>query len=263
MKRQAMCALLLALAAGSTPAAGASDWVEIPAGEFVSVLALGEPGASSRVDGFAMQRRPVTNAEFLTFVTAQPAWQRGSAPPVFVDGQYLSHWEAAMSVGETAGDAAPVTRVSWFAASAYCERLGGRLPTWLEWEYVAAADETRRDARSDPAWRERILGWYSRTGGKGLPEVGQGVANVYGVQDLHGLVWEWVDDFNALMVSADNREQGDPDLLRFCGAGALSAADRDNYAILMRTALLSALRAEATTRNLGFRCVRPQGVLSP
>lgn len=263
MKRQAMCALLLALAAGSAPAVAGDDWAEIPAGEFVSVLALGEPGASSRVDGFAMQRRPVTNAEFLAFVTAQPEWQRGNAPPVFVDSQYLSHWDAATAVGETAANESPATRVSWFAASAYCESLGGRLPTWLEWEYVAAADETRRDARSDPAWRERILGWYSRTGGKGLPAVGQNPANVYGVQDLHGLVWEWIDDFNALMISADNREQGDPDLLRFCGAGALSATDRDNYAILMRTALLSALRAEATTRNLGFRCVRPQGAHSP
>ena len=181
---------------------------------------------------------------------------------MFADGQYLSHWTQPLDLGE-AGANAPVTRVSWFAASAYCEAQGGRLPTWLEWEYVAASDETRRDARQDPAWRERILGWYSRTGGSALPEVGQTPENIYGVQDVHGLVWEWVEDFNALMISADNREQGDPDLLRFCGAGSLSASDRDNYAILMRTAMLSALRANATTRNLGFRCARDPGAASP
>ncbi len=261
MNRCRSLAIMMALAAGNAPAAdGRQDWVEIPAGRFASVLALTEPGADSAIDGFALMRRPVSNAEFLAFVSAHPEWQRGAAPTVFVDGQYLSHWESATAIGESADDAAPVTRVSWFAASAYCEAQGGRLPTWLEWEYVAAADETRLDARSDPAWREHILGWYSRTGGKDLPAVGQTPANAYGVQDMHGLVWEWTEDFNALMVSGDNRDQGDPDLLRFCGAGALSTNDRENYAILMRTAMLSALQADSTTRNLGFRCARdPRG----
>jgi formylglycine-generating enzyme required for sulfatase activity len=63
------------------------------------------------------------------------------------------------------------------------------------------------------------------------------------------------------MVSSDNREQGDPDLLKYCGAGALSVADRENYAVLMRTALLSSLRAADTTRNLGFRCARDAGAV--
>ena len=83
-----------------------------------------------------------------------------------------------------------------------------------------------------------------------------GEANVFGVRDLHGLVWEWVEDYSAMLVSADNRDQGDPDLLKFCGAGALSTDDRENYAVLMRIAMLSSLEADDTTRNLGFRCAR-------
>jgi formylglycine-generating enzyme len=77
------------------------------------------------------------------------------------------------------------------------------------------------------------------------------------VQNTHGLIWEWVDDFNALLVSADSRNQGDPDRLQFCGAGAISLRDRDNYAVLMRIALLSSLNAVDSTSSLGFRCVRP------
>ena len=71
---------------------------------------------------------------------------------------------------------------------------------------------------------------------------------------MQGLVWEWVEDFNALMVGADSREQGDPDLLKFCGSGALSIQDRENYAVAMRVAFLSSLQAHDTTINLGFRC---------
>ena len=133
---------------------------------------------------------------------------------------------------------------------------GARLPTWSEWEYAAAADETRKDARADRAWRERILSWYSQPTPKVLPRAGLQTPNVYGVQDLHGLVWEGTDDFSALLVSGDNRDQGDPDNTKFCGAGALSMDDRENYAVLMRVAMLSALEAHDTTRNLGFRCAR-------
>jgi formylglycine-generating enzyme required for sulfatase activity len=56
------------------------------------------------------------------------------------------------------------------------------------------------------------------------------------------------------MVSADSRNQNDPEKLKFCGASALSAENREEYAVLMRIAMLSALEANYTTANLGFRC---------
>jgi formylglycine-generating enzyme len=144
--------------------------------------------------------------------------------------------------------------VSWFAASAYCESAGGRLPTWYEWEYVATASETARDARGDPAWRQRILAWYAKPAASHLPPIGKTPANSYGVRDIHGVVWEWVEDFNSIMISGDNREQGDPDILKYCGTGALTMQDKDNYAILMRLALFSSLQGRYTTSSLGFRC---------
>ena len=130
------------------------------------------------------------------------------------------------------------------------------MPTWLEWEYAASADATRTDARADDAWRQQILAWYAKPGSDTLLAVG-GAPNVYGVRDMHGLVWEWVDDFNALFIAGDSRTQGDPDLLKFCGAGAISIVGRDSFAVLMRVALLSSLAAADTTSSLGFRCARP------
>lgn len=247
------------LAAAACTAGQAADYVGLPGGRFESVLPQGPVStASAPVDlkPFAMRRTPVTVAEFAAFVQAHPEWQRGRAPKVLADARYLQQWGKPLEPGQGLRTDAPVTEVSWFAAKAFCETEDARLPTWLEWEYAAAADATRIDARRDPAWRRQILAWYEKPGGQALEAVG-GPPNAYGVSDLHGLVWEWVDDFNALFIAGDSRTQGDPDLLKFCGSGALNIIDRDSYAVLMRIALLSSLNAADTTGALGFRCVRP------
>jgi formylglycine-generating enzyme len=233
----------------------AADFAALPGGKFASVLPADANDTDVVVTPFRLRVTPVTNAEFLAFVTAHPDWRRDRTPIVFAEPRYLSQWQSADALGTNAKSDQPVTQVSWFAAQAFCASEGARLPTWNEWEFAAAADATRTDARSDPAWREQILSWYSRPSTAPLPPVG-GTPNVYAVRDLHGMVWEWVDDFNALLVASDSRDQNDPDRLKFCGAGALNLRDRENYAVLMRIAMLSALNAADTTANLGFRCAK-------
>lgn len=246
--------MLLAACAGT--AGAADDFARLPGGMLRSVLPQGKADNVVTVVAFQLARRPVSNAEFADFVRRQPQWRRGAAPAVFADQNYLGHWEnaGAPSRGTLAQ---PVTRVSWFAAQAYCEAQGGRLPTWNEWEYAAAADATRPDARDDPAWRQQLLDWYARPSTGGLADAGASPPNLYGIRDLHGVVWEWVEDFGSMMVSGDNREQGDPDLMKFCGAGALTLEQKENYAVLMRVAMLSSLKAPYTTTHLGFRCAKP------
>lgn len=256
------CLLGVINPAANASAAGAdSQYVDIPATIFSSVISSEAEAKPEAIAAYAMRSEPVTNAEYLVFVSAHPEWQRGQAPSVFVDSGYLSHWQDAQTLGAGALPEQPVTRVSWFAAQAYCETENARLPGWLEWERAASASESKEDARTDPAWRQQMLDWYSRPSAGVLGNVG-GPANLFGVRDLHGLVWEWVDDYAAMMVIPDSRGQNDPDRLKFCGAGALSMKDRDNYALLMRVAMLSSLKAADTTSNLGFRCAR-DGVESP
>ena len=251
--RALLVACLLPLVAWASDGGG---YVRIPGGEFATALKYEDARGPSAIARFQIMRRPVTNAEFLAFVSRHPAWRRDRVASVFAGSDYLGHWPAPTRLAPGEQGAQPVTRVSWFAATAYCESRGARLPRWIEWEYVAAADATRRDARRDSAWRERSLGWYARPSSHALPRAGAQAPNAYGVQDLHGVVWEWTDDYSALLVSGDNRTQGDPDRNRFCGAGALSIDDREHYAVLMRVAMLSSLDGHYTTMNLGFRCVR-------
>jgi formylglycine-generating enzyme required for sulfatase activity len=247
-----MVMLPLAGVAGDTGA----GYARLPGGTFRSALRYEDVKGGVRIAPFALMRRPVTNAEFLAFVREHPQWRADRVPSVFAEPRYLSHWASPLELGPRAQPGQPVVWVSWFAANAYCESVGARLPTWTEWEYASAADESRKDARGDPAWRARILAWYARPSNDALPRAGLQAPNAWGVQDLHGLVWEWTEDYASLLVSGDNRNQGDADKTRFCGAGALSMDDRDNYAVLMRVAMLSSLEGSDATANLGFRCAR-------
>jgi formylglycine-generating enzyme required for sulfatase activity len=266
MRRHAITLLSIALPvaavmAGGTALASAAlasttGYASVPGAHFRSALKYADRRNGVRIAPFQLMRKPVTNAEFLAFTRSNPRWQRDRAPAMLAGSGYLSQWRSAGSLGATALPQQPVTHVSWFAAKAYCSAQGARLPTWNEWEYVAAADESRRDARKDPVWRERILDWYSRPSTGALPRVGLQAPNAYGLQDLHGLVWEWADDFSSLLVSDDNRSAGDGNNTRFCGAGALATDDPANYAVLMRVEMLSSLQAQDSTGNLGFRCAR-------
>lgn len=201
--------------------------------------------AEVAVHAFLLDREPVTNADFLAFVVAHPDWRREEVSLAFADSGYLADWASPTSTGDL-DPRAPVTRVSWFAADAYCAARGDRLPTVDEWELAAQASATSVDGRQDPAWLQTVLDWYARPSPARLPAVG-GAPNAWGVADLHGLVWEWTDDFSSDMPQAGAFA---------CGGAPSSASAKDDYAAYMRTAFRSALRADYTVANLGFRCAR-------
>ena len=247
------CLAALGLSLAVLAQADEPAMVKVTGGAFESVLPPAPGVKQVTVAPFRLDPTPVTNEQFAAFVRKQPQWQRDRVARIFADEQYLAHWtSSAQPANDTLQQ--PIVRVSWFAASAYCEARGARLPTWYEWEYAAAASATAKDARNDPAWRQQILSWYSRSGRGPLPNVGATSANLYGVRDLHGVVWEWVEDVSGMLVSSDNREQSDPDLMRFCGEGALTMEQKENYAILMRIAMLSSMKASYTSATMGFRC---------
>lgn len=257
MARRALQTALVALLLTGSTGALAAERVKVGPGVVRPLYAPSPEEATVPVAAFRLDRTQVTNAQYLAFVRANPRWQKGQVPRLFADEGYLAHWAGPARLGSRAPANAPVVRVSWFAAKAYCESRGARLPTEAQWELAAQATATQPDGSRDPAFVAEILGWYARPTPAVLPSVGRGQPNYWGAQDLHGLVWEWVLDFANASVSSDSRNGRDGETLSFCGAGSLTASNKDDYAAFMRLAFRSSLQASYTTGNLGFRCAWP------
>ncbi|WP_233265957.1 formylglycine-generating enzyme family protein [Formosa sp. L2A11] len=229
------------------------DMLHIQGGSYIPLY--GRDSVLVKVNDFFMDKLPVTNQQYVDFVKQYPEWQKSKVKRLFADEMYLINWKNDTILNHTERLESPITYVSWFAASKYCECQGKRLPTVDEWEYVAMADEELADARVKKTYNEKILSWYEapRTN---TYEVGRNPENFWGVKDLHGLVWEWTSDFNSILITGESRKDVDKDTNLFCGSAAVGATDLMNYAAFMRYAFRGSITARYNIKNLGFRCVQ-------
>ena len=155
---------------------------------------------------------------------------------------------AARSIPATTTDLQrPVTSVSWYAANAYCEAQGKRLPTTDEWEYVAQASETSRDASRDRGVHEPAARAVRRRAPRRRRR-------------------RWDMDSGTSTESkgctarpGSGRGTSSPRRWRAARERRMGASDPSNYPALLRESFRSALTQRSTARMLGFRCAATRG----
>lgn len=222
--------------------------VRVPKGVYVPFFRdLGE--VETEVGPLLVDRYPVTNEEFYSFVKGNPKWSKTAIPKIFSSAQYLNHWKSEKNLDPAIAQL-PVTNLSWYAARAYCASRGRRLMTVAEWEYASDAQ--------NPANLQMILDWYAKPASS-LENVAKAKANKYGVRGMHGFIWEWVEDYSSVIIAGDSRDSNDTSKSLFCGAGSLRAKDPAQYATFMRFAHRSSLKANYVGESLGFRCAKVVG----
>jgi formylglycine-generating enzyme required for sulfatase activity len=116
-----------------------------------------------------------------------------------------AQWEAVMGNNPSrfTGDPnRPVENVSWTEAQEFLRKLSEkegkqpyRLPTEAEWEYAARAGSTAKYCFGNDEEQLGQYAWYGKDAGGSTHPVGQLKPNAWGLYDVHGNVWEWVNDW--------------------------------------------------------------------
>jgi formylglycine-generating enzyme required for sulfatase activity len=258
--------LVAAAVAPGAPAAGQrveAGAVAIPEGSYIPLYAAAGNGSTAegaprtRVAAFTLDVHPVTVSQFARFLAEEPRWRRSRANSLFAGDDYLASWPDDLTPPDGHPDR-PITEVAWFIARAYCAWSGGRLPTTDEWEYAAGANATRTDAFRDRDFNALVLALYQARSARAgrLPAVGATDRNAFGVEDLHGLVWEWTEDFNNQVLTGSGRDDTALDRQLFCAAGSSGATDLTDYGGFLRHAHRASLDGTSSGPGLGFRCAR-------
>ena len=166
--------------------------VLIPAGEFQMGSNDAEANNNEQpvrrvyVDAFYMDETEVTNVQYKEFLLENPQWQKGRVNAKFADGNYLSLWNGN-NYPHGKGNH-PVTYVSWYAAMAYSEWAGKRLPTEAEWEYAARGGLKGNKYPNGNTITARDANFDGNVGD--TTPVGKYPANGYKLYDMAGNVFE-------------------------------------------------------------------------
>ena len=214
-----------------------------------------ESDSLTSVKSFLIDETAVTNAEYLKFLKKNPQWTKSKVLKLFADSTYLHSWKSDYEIPADVSLDAPVTNISWYAAKAYAESVGKRLPTVDEWEFAARASEKLKDATENPEFTSEILNLYQQKYGYKKP-VKQHAANAWGIYDLYGTIWEWTEDFNSVMMTGESRKDNTVNETLFCAGASVTSSDLRNYAAFIRFAMRGSMKANYTVNNLGFRCAK-------
>jgi len=259
------------------------DLVEIPGGTFQ----MGNSDAQAEEARKEYERYGVKAADALTTSRIETP-QHAVTVPTFYLGKYevtQAQWRAVTSLPQVnrslnpspskfKGDNLPVEQVSWDDAVEFCARLSKatgknyRLPSEAEWEYACRAGTTTPFSFGEAITPDLVnyngnypyesvaQGLYRE---KTVPVGSLGMANEFGLYDMHGNVWEWCADgwhYNYISAPSDGSEwkQGADNRVRLVRGGSW----RD-YAVACRSAVRNVIWAYYKDKNgpylIGLRVV--------
>ena len=237
--------------------------VEIPTGSFPMGVPPGDrdggrdeyPRHEVLLDTFLIDQFEVTNGRYLEFIKST-----GHRVPQNPTNPTRNLWQGG-TITESLAER-PVINVDWFDADAYCKWAGKRLPTEAEWEKSAKGTSDRRFPWGNVEPTAKHLNYNQKwIGEKTLMPVGSYEAgkSPYGVYDIVGNVWEWVNDWydaryyeKSPSKNPPGPQEGTKKVIR--GAGWQN--ETPTVRIFTRVDSDPTMRNEST----GFRCAADKGI---
>lgn len=211
---------------------------------------------------FYIDQYSVTNAQYKAFLDANPQWSRHEISKKYCDVDYLKHWRWN---NYPSGEADyPVVNVSWYAAMAYAQWRGKRLPTEAEWEKAARGGLISKQYPYGNSL-DSTQANYDWNEGHTTP-VTKYPSNGYELYDMCGNVWEWcLDKYEKNYyrnspsrnpIAGENTiDQLNGNFLEIESNRVLRGGSWRIPALLVRTAKRNAESPWFSLNVIGFRCV--------
>lgn len=164
---------------------GNVEILRISGGTFLMGSPLGKgydvenPQYEVTIKPFCLGIYPITNQQYRRFLEVNPGIKE---PGSWADRRFNQ-------------DRQPVVGISWEDAQRFCAWAGGRLPTEAEWEYACRAGTVTEFHWGDDWDLAKDYAWFGEDWRQGSAHpVGEKQPNPWGLHDLTGNVWEWVED---------------------------------------------------------------------
>ena len=189
--------------------------------------------------GFWMGRNEVQVDSYQRYVALNKQVKMPKGP------LYDSHWRVTND---------PIVDVRWEEAQAYCTWAGGRLPTEAEWEFAARGGMKDEIYPMNSENSRDSANFAGKSGNDIYEEVApvrKFNPNPYGLFDMAGNVWEWVNDFFGPYTAAPVTDPKGPD------SGKEHAIRGGSFDSLPKVHLRISYREGMSKDkpNVGFRCV--------
>jgi formylglycine-generating enzyme required for sulfatase activity/tRNA A-37 threonylcarbamoyl transferase component Bud32 len=210
-----------------------------------------------RISPFQIDLYPVTNTQFKQFLDHEEnaGWRRGgSLASRYATTDYLKHWASDDYAPEKENH--PVVYISWYAAQAYAEWAGKRLPTEAEWEFAARAGKDGNYWWGDKP--DTTKANYFSTRSEGTTAVGDFDPNPFGLYDMLGNVAEWCSDWYGRDYYQSPANDQDPrgpldGIQKVCRGGSFESTQEE-----IRCASREKAGPKSCKLWIGFRCCRSE-----
>ena len=171
------------------------ELVLVPAGSFtMGSTATGSPSLPPHpvtiATPFYMGRAEITNAQYRRFTDATGYDGEKDTDPAY--RLFLRHWHGLSLM--PSDDDSPVVWVSWKNARAFCEWAGLALPSEAQWEYACRAGTTTLYHFGSAITEMPSYSWHLVNSAATTHPVAQLEPNQWGLHDMLGNVWEWMED---------------------------------------------------------------------